>query len=82
MQQFAAKRALIAGLLDAAAAHEAGYYNKIGAQFEAFERLLAEADGYASNQASLAYNFWDGWIDARNHDWRFTSRSRKRTGRA
>jgi hypothetical protein len=62
---------LIEGLLHDAAAHEAGYYDKIGAQFEAFERLLAEVDGYTNNQVSLAYNFWGGWIDARNHDWRY-----------
>jgi hypothetical protein len=65
------KQALIEGLLHDAIAHEAGHYNEVGAQFEAFERLLTEADGYTNNQVSLAYDFWDGWIDAHNHDWRF-----------
>lgn len=62
---------LIEGLLHDAAAHEASYYDKIGMQFEAFEHLLVEATDYNNNQIGLAYDFWDGWIDARNHDWRF-----------
>ncbi len=62
---------MIEGLLNDATAHEAGRYKDIGAQFEAFERLLTEADGNTNNQISLAYDFWDGWVDTRNHDWRY-----------
>ncbi len=71
MQHSAAKQVLIEGLLHDAVIHEAGRYAEIGAQFETFERLLSKADNYTNDQVNLAHDFWDGWIDTRNHDWRF-----------
>ena len=51
------------------AAHEEGRYDEIGVDFDEVERDLPK-DGPEFYKLHVARHFWDGWIDARNHDWR------------
>lgn len=56
-------------LLADADAHDAGRCDEIG---EKFDEVLADAlplPDAKAHHVSVAFNFWDGWIDARNHDW-------------
>ena len=61
---------LIAYLEAAARAHDAGFFFAIP---EGYDRLEAEVSRRPSpdfDTLKTALAFWDGWIDARNHDWR------------
>jgi hypothetical protein len=71
MDRRTAEQALIDGLLHDVAAHEAGRYDLIGTHFETVEAMFAEATGRSDKDVNMAYDFWDCWIDARNHDWRY-----------
>lgn len=53
------------------AAHERGDYGAIGRMMDLVPSL-ADCDARDDDEAdrvSTAINFWDRWIDARNHDW-------------
>ncbi len=73
-----ARRCIAAQLLREATALEAGREEAVGSGLEAFEAYAARAHGHAWNDPALgaAYTFWDCWLDARNHDWRFYPRLR------
>ena len=56
-------------LLADAEAHLAERYDEIG---ERFDDVLAEVlplQDVDEHQVRVAFSFWDGWVDARNHDW-------------
>jgi hypothetical protein len=56
-------------LLADAEAHDGGRYEEIG---EKFDDVLAEVlplPDAKAHHVSVAFSFWDGWIDARNHEW-------------
>ena len=54
-------------------AHEAGRYDEIGLAFDDAPdwALGEENDQEDAHRLGTAYSFWDQWIDARNHDWRY-----------
>jgi len=66
-----AKEYLITSLLRDAEAHEQGRYNAIDQGFEEFDHGLPRDRDRKFDKLFIAFNFWDGWIDARNHDWRY-----------
>jgi hypothetical protein len=69
MSYESAKAHLIAGLQRDATAHTEGRYTDIGTDFEKFDCGLRRDARPEFNKLHVALNFWDGWIDARNHDW-------------
>ena len=54
-----------------AANHRAGRLSEIGRRFDEAESELFPIEEGWSFETSVAYSFWDGWIDARNHDWHY-----------
>ena len=68
-----AKQFLIDNLTHDAIAHESGRYRDVGLGFDEFDANLPRDDRPEFNQLFIALNFWDGWIDARNHEWKYYS---------
>jgi hypothetical protein len=68
-----AKQFLIENLMLDATAHESGRYSDVGRSFDEFDANLPRDDQPEFNKLFIALNFWDGWIDARNHDWQYYS---------
>src|SRR5581483_3994854 len=66
-----AKQAMISGLLQAASEHEAGRLSEIELSYDTLDANLPRDAGPEFDQLFIALNFWDGWIDARNHDWQY-----------
>jgi hypothetical protein len=64
-----AKQALIDKLSRDAVAHESGRYRDIGGAFDELDANLPRDGGPEFDQLLIALAFWEGWIDARNHDW-------------
>ena len=64
-----AKRAFIDGLSQDIDAHEAGRYEEVGAGFDTLDGELPREQGPEFDRLFIALNFWDGWIDSRNHNW-------------
>lgn len=50
--------------------HISGNYRRIGDKFSEFDANLPRNDDPKFTKLHIALNFWDGWQDARNHDWR------------
>lgn len=66
-----AARALVAtALRREAAAQQAGDLQAIGACVEELE-MRVRALRLDAPELERAFTFWDWWIDARNHDWRY-----------
>jgi hypothetical protein len=66
-----AKQSLVENLTRDAVAHEAGHYRDIGHAFDELDANLPREGGREFDQIFIALAFWDGWIDARNHDWQY-----------
>jgi hypothetical protein len=66
-----ARQALIVGLLHAASEQEAGHLAGIEPLFDAIDAELPLGEGAEFDKLVIALHFWDGWIDARNHDWHY-----------
>ena len=66
-----ARKAFIAELTRDAEAHEAGRYEEIGAEFDRVDSDLPRGQGPAFDKLLIALDFWDCWIDARNHNWQY-----------
>ncbi len=66
-----AKQFLVESLTRDAIAHESGRYQDVGHNFDEFDASLPRGSGPDFNKLLLALNFWDGWIDARNHNWQY-----------
>jgi hypothetical protein len=66
-----AKRDMISGLLYAASEHEVGRLSEIELSFDTLDERLPRDAGPEFDQLFIALNFWEGWIDARNHDWKY-----------
>jgi hypothetical protein len=64
-----AKKQLIAGLECDAIAHTEGRFADIGKGFDSYDIGLPRGAGPEFDKLHVALNFWDGWIDARNHMW-------------
>lgn len=67
----AARDAIIATLERDAAAHAAGRFADIGRDYDAIDAAMPRTGAGVEHALHVALAFWDGWIDARNHDWRF-----------
>jgi hypothetical protein len=52
-------------------AHAAGDYWQIGKGFEEFDIRLPRDNDPRFKNFHITLNFWDGWQDARNHNWRY-----------
>jgi hypothetical protein len=51
--------------------HEANRYHEIGERYDDVYAELLPLDGPSEAPVRVALAFWDGWIDARNHDWAY-----------
>jgi hypothetical protein len=65
----ATRHALAAGLLEDAAAHDAGRYEELGRQIPSIGDSVSRQDPSRSLQLQLALRFWRGWIVARDGRW-------------
>ena len=61
---------LAAALRREAARHEAGNYSEIGVEYDQTEVDTLPLRHIASQMFFFAFNFWDGWVDSSNHEWR------------
>ncbi len=66
-----AKTLLIRGLLQAADRHEVGAYEKLGDGFEEIDSGLPRDRRPEFSKLYTALNFWDSWVDASNHQWKY-----------
>lgn len=66
-----ARQLLINNLTHDATAHEAGRFQDIGLDFDELDYNLPRDGGPEFDKLLLALTFWDGWIDARNHEWQY-----------
>ena len=66
-----AKRVFVDGLTRDAIAHESGRFRNVGEGFDNLDCKLPRNQGAEFDKFFIALNFWDGWIDARNHDWKY-----------
>lgn len=64
-----AKQSLIENLSRDAVAHESGRYRDIGSAFDEADADLPRDGGPEFDRLLIALAFWEGWIDARNHEW-------------
>ena len=62
---------LATALESAAEAHDRGDLTTIDAGYEEIDALLPRGAGPEYDKLHIALHFWDGWGDARNHDWRY-----------
>ena len=70
------KQFLIDHLTRDADSHMARRYSEIGTGFGEMEANLLNSDEEEMDKEEfdklfLARSFWEGWIDARNHDWSY-----------
>lgn len=66
-----AKKFLVEHLGKDALYHENKRYNMIGKGYDILDENLPRADAAISIKLQIAFEFWGGWIDARNHDWKY-----------
>ncbi len=66
------KQRLIDELTHSALAHEAGdIWNIDGSYNELEGQILIGDHGPEFDKFVIALEFWSGWIDARNHEWKY-----------
>jgi hypothetical protein len=65
----ATRQALVEGLTEDAAAHDAGRYAEVGRQFAAVRSTLTRQDAALSGRLHVALRFWHGWMLARDERW-------------
>ncbi len=65
------RRRFAAALEAAARAHESGNLPAIEAEYERLDGCLPRTADAIFGQLQIALEFWDGWIDARNHEWQY-----------
>jgi hypothetical protein len=66
-----AKQLFVDCLTRDATAHETGRFADVGDGFDNLDGQLPRNHNAEFDKLFIALNFWDGWIDARNHDWRY-----------
>lgn len=49
--------------------HEQGNYSEIHQGFDEFDALVPRSSSPRFRKVLIALSFWDGWIDASNHNW-------------
>ena len=65
----ALRRRFVARLEAATRAHESGDLTAISMGYDQLDAELPRNAGPDFHKLDVALEFWDGWIDARNHDW-------------
>ncbi len=63
------RQALVDGLSEDAAAHDAGRYAEVGRQFAAVRTTLVRQDAAPGGRLHVALRFWHGWMLARDDRW-------------
>ncbi|HET9712635.1 MAG TPA: hypothetical protein VFP64_12155 [Pyrinomonadaceae bacterium] len=71
MQYDELRERLASHLETAAEAQEASNPPAIETGYDAFDEVLPRGEGPEYDKLHIALHFWDGWIDARNHDWQY-----------
>ena len=66
-----AKQHMINALIRAADAHENARLAEVDVSYDNLDGELPRNVGPEFDKLFLALSFWDGWIDARNHDWEY-----------
>lgn len=66
-----AKAEFISALTAAAIAHEADEFASLDIGYDYIDGNLPRGAGDEFNKFFVALSFWDGWVDARNHDWQY-----------
>jgi hypothetical protein len=49
--------------------HEAGQFEELGSEYDQIEMEPLPFRDRASEAYVFAFRFWDGWVDASNHEW-------------
>lgn len=63
---------MINELRRSADAHEAGQIWQIDGSYDQLQSdILTDNPGPEFDKLKIALEFWAGWIDSRNHDWKF-----------
>ena len=63
------RQRFLSSLEAAAQAQESGDLDGIETGYRELDSLLPRTDDPVYHKLEIALEFWDGWIDARNHDW-------------
>ena len=66
-----ARRFLIDNLTSEADAQDGGSPQEVGRGFDVLGDNLPGESGPEFGKLFVAINFWDGWVDARNHGWQY-----------
>ncbi len=66
-----AKSLMIQSLSQAADYHEAGTYKRLSDRFEEMDGGLPRGEGVEFSKLHTALRFWDSWIDASDHKWKY-----------
>ena len=66
-----AKEQIISALLRNAVLHESGRFSEIEESYDSIHDSLPSSAGPEFGKLYVALTFWDGWIDASNHDWMY-----------
>lgn len=66
-----AEEILAAALIEDARAHDARSYDHIAIRYDDVYAQLLPIQDLGARRFAIAFHFWDGWCDARNHDWRY-----------
>jgi hypothetical protein len=64
-----ARATLISTLKREVAFHRAKEYGSLGESFDLVDSQLPRNSDTEFNKLFLAFNFWEGWLDACEHDW-------------
>ena len=64
-----ARKVLADALERDAAAHDAGDYDRIAKAYDDVLTELLPIQDVDAAPFGLAFDFWDGWSDSRNHQW-------------
>ena len=66
-----AKEYLIENFSRSANSHVSDELSKIGEGLQKLNQDLPRTGDQRFTKLHIALNFWDGWQDARNHDWKY-----------
>lgn len=64
-----AREHMIRGISSAAIAHESDNLSSIDHGYEEIDAVLPRVSDERFDKLHIVLNFWDGWIDSRNHNW-------------
>jgi hypothetical protein len=65
------KQQIIEALRRAATAQESGRISEVDDLYDSIDAELPRDGGPEFDKLLIALEFWAGWIDSRNHDWKF-----------